>query len=158
VWGPLMVGGTYYAAAGDIPWEVIAASVPYGLLVMSVLMGKHIDKEPWDREAGVRTLPVALGDGLARRATLGLMVAFYAGVLALVGAGVFAAWTLIVAGALPLFRRAAHTYVRPKPETPPDNYPVWPLWFASWAFVHSRRAGGLLVLGLALGALWPAYL
>jgi 1,4-dihydroxy-2-naphthoate polyprenyltransferase len=158
VWGPLMVGGTYYAAAGDVTWEVVAASVPYGLLVMSVLMGKHIDKAPWDREAGVRTLPVALGDRRARRATLALMSAFYLGVLALVGAGIFTMWTLVVAGALPLFVRAGRTYARPKPETPPDNYPVWPLWFASWAFVHSRRAGGLLVLGLAAGALWPAYL
>src|ERR1700694_5830065 len=28
VWGPLMVGGTYYAAAGHIPWQVILASIP----------------------------------------------------------------------------------------------------------------------------------
>lgn len=158
VWGPLMVGGTYYAAAGEIGWEVLAASVPYGLLVMSVLMGKHIDKAPWDRVAGVRTLPVAIGEGTARRATLGLMGAFYLGVFALVLAGIFPLWTLAVVGTLPLFVKAARTFSHPKPESPPANYPVWPLWFASWAFVHSRRAGGLLVLGLGMGALWPVFL
>src|ERR1700735_4588246 len=40
VWGPLMVGGTYYAALGHLPWEIIVASVPYGLLCTAVLMGK----------------------------------------------------------------------------------------------------------------------
>src|SRR4051794_36018718 len=32
VWGPIMVGGAYYAAVGRLPWEIIAASIPYGLL------------------------------------------------------------------------------------------------------------------------------
>src|SRR5437016_11275520 len=46
VWGPLMVGGTYYAAVGTVPWEVLVASLPYALLCVAVLMGKHIDKIP----------------------------------------------------------------------------------------------------------------
>jgi len=41
---------------------------------------------------------------------------------------------------------------RPKPDAPPDGFPIWPLWFAALAFVHTRRAGGLLVLGLLAGA------
>ena len=48
VWGPLMVGGTYYAATGSIPGAVVLASLPYALLCTTVLMGKHIDKIPWD--------------------------------------------------------------------------------------------------------------
>ncbi|HEY4632641.1 MAG TPA: prenyltransferase, partial [Candidatus Limnocylindrales bacterium] len=44
VWGPLMIGGTFLAATGTIePW-VLLVSVPYALLVTSVLFGKHIDK------------------------------------------------------------------------------------------------------------------
>ena len=27
VWGPLLVGGVYYSAVGNIPWEIIAASM-----------------------------------------------------------------------------------------------------------------------------------
>src|SRR6266702_552191 len=61
VWGPLLVGGTYYAAVGSIPWKIVAASIPYGLLCTAVLMGKHVDKIPWDAPEGTRTLPVMLG-------------------------------------------------------------------------------------------------
>ena len=52
VWGPLMVGGTYYSAVGDMPWQVLLASLPYGLLCTTVLMGKHIDKIPYDEPLG----------------------------------------------------------------------------------------------------------
>src|SRR5439155_21691694 len=62
VWGPLMVGGTYYPAVGHVPWQVVAASVPYGLLCTAVLMGKHVDKIPWDAAEGIRTMPVLLGE------------------------------------------------------------------------------------------------
>ena len=61
VWGPLMVGGTYYAATGSIPGAVVLASLPYALLCTTVLMGKHIDKIPWDEPDGTRTLPVIIG-------------------------------------------------------------------------------------------------
>jgi hypothetical protein len=61
-WGPLMVAGTYFSAVGELPWQVWVASVPYGLLCTSVLMGKHIDKIPYDEPTGTRTLP-----GRARR-------------------------------------------------------------------------------------------
>ena len=46
----------------------------------------------------------------------------------------------------------------PRPETPPHSYVGWPLWFVGAAFVHTRRAGGLLVLGLLLNALLPIHL
>jgi hypothetical protein len=38
---------------------------------------------------------------------------------------------------------------------PPPDYPVWPLWFVSAAFVHTRRAGALLILGLLLNVFIP---
>jgi len=69
VWGPLMVGGTYYAATGTIPGAVVLASLPYALLCTTVLMGKHIDKIPWDAADGTHTLPVIMGERAARRLT-----------------------------------------------------------------------------------------
>src|SRR5580704_18131693 len=62
VWGPLMVCGTYYSAVGAVGWDVLVASIPYGLLCTAVLMGKHIDKAPFDAPLGIRTLPVVLGE------------------------------------------------------------------------------------------------
>src|SRR6201987_3914188 len=47
VWGPLMVCGTYYSAVGSVGWQVLVASLPYGLLCTTVLMGKHTDKIPY---------------------------------------------------------------------------------------------------------------
>lgn len=152
IWGPLMVGGTYYSATGSLPAEVLWASVPYALLVTTVLFGKHIDKAPWDAPVGMKTLPVILGEGAARRTTVALMISFYLVVVALVIAAVLPIAALLVAGALPVLRRAIGTYGRPKPNQPPQRYPLWPLWFGPWAFLHARRAGALFVAGLALGA------
>lgn len=158
VWGPLMVGGTYYAAVGEIGSDILLASLPYALLVTTVLMGKHIDKAPWDAKADVRTLPVILGDPLARKANLVLMASFYVAVGLLIVFGILPVWTSVVIAGLPRLRKVGEVYMRPKPERPPEGYPLWPLWFVSAAFVHSRQAGALLVVGLALGAIWPTYL
>src|SRR5512140_878985 len=61
VWGPLMIGGTYYCAAGAVPTWVYAAGLPYALLVTTVLVGKHLDKFEQDKAKGIHTLPVLLG-------------------------------------------------------------------------------------------------
>ena len=63
VWGPLMIGGGYYVITGHWSGAAFAASVPPGLGVMSILVGKHIDQREFDTEHHQRTLPVA-----ARRA------------------------------------------------------------------------------------------
>lgn len=52
------------------------ASLPYGLLCTTVLMGKHIDKIGYDEPLGIRTLPVLLGETCARTVTLAMMVGF----------------------------------------------------------------------------------
>jgi 1,4-dihydroxy-2-naphthoate octaprenyltransferase len=153
VWGPLMVCGTYYSAVGHVGWPVLLASLPYGLLCVAVLMGKHIDKIPYDEPLGIRTVPVLLGQRRARAATLGLMVGFYllVGVSALVGAMPWPA--LLVVLAVPRLVKVWPYFRRPPPDEPPKNFPVWPLWYAALAWVHTRQAGLLLVLGLAIGVL-----
>ena len=154
VWGPLMIAGTYYSAVGHVPWQVWLASLPYGLLCTAVLMGKHIDKLPWDEAAGVRTLPVILGEARARMATEALMIGFYVAVVVCVLVGALSWPALAVFGALPLLFRALKWLGRPRPAEPPRDFPVWPLWFAAFAFTHTRRAGALLVAGLAIAAIF----
>ena len=75
VWGPLMIGGTYYVMAEELPGWVLLASVPYGLGVTTVLFGKHLDKLDFDKEKGIRTMPIVLGEKLARHITIALSVA-----------------------------------------------------------------------------------
>lgn len=152
VWGPLMVCGTYYSAVGTVGWDVVLASLPYGLLCTTVLMGKHIDKIPFDEPLGIRTLPVILGEARARVVTLGLMVSFYLLVLVAVLAKAMPWPALLIVLALPRLAKIWPQFRRPPPERPPPGYPVWPLWYAALAWVHVRVAGGLLVVGLAIGA------
>src|SRR6201984_1791880 len=101
VWGPLMVCGTYYSAVGAVGWDVVLPSLPYGLLCTTVLMGKHIDKIPYDEPLGIRTLPVVLGEARARAVTLGMMVGFYLLIVAAVLAGAMPWPALLVVAALP---------------------------------------------------------
>jgi 1,4-dihydroxy-2-naphthoate polyprenyltransferase len=152
VWGPLMVGGTYYAATGSIPAWVIAASIPFALLSTTVLMGKHIDKLPWDGPKKVGTLPVVLGERAARVITLAMMAGFYLGIAVLVPFGALPVYSFVAFAGLPRFIQAWRAYQAPRPAEPPKGYPVWPLWYAPVAFVHSRRAGALFITGLAIDA------
>lgn len=155
-WGPLMVGGVYYAGVGHLPWQVIAAATTYALLPTTVLMGKHIDKLPYDAPAGTRTLPVLLGEGRSKALTQGMMAAYYVLVVLLVVTGALPWPALLTLAGLTALVPVWRAYAAPRPaEAPPDN-PVWPLWWAPLAFVHTRRAGGLLILGLAAWALWSA--
>ncbi len=160
VWGPLMVGGTFLAATGTIaPW-VLLASVPYALLVTSVLFGKHIDKIVADTALGVRTLPVILGEARARLVGKWLMISFYPLTLLAVVVGLVGPWVLLVVLGIPRLLGVLKVFDAPKPAGPPPGYPErgWPLWFVGWAFVHTRRSGGLLTLGLLLNALVPVTL
>jgi 1,4-dihydroxy-2-naphthoate octaprenyltransferase len=152
VWGPLMVCGTYFAAVGHLPWEIWLASVPYGLLCTAVLMGKHIDKAPYDAPLGIRTLPVLLGEGRAQGATRAMMAAFYLVVIVCVFVGALPWPALFALAAIVKLVPVWRAFGQPKPEAPPAGFPVWPLWFAAAAFVHTRRAGSLLVLGLVVAA------
>jgi 1,4-dihydroxy-2-naphthoate octaprenyltransferase len=156
VWGPLMIGGTYFVTAGAMPplgaW---LACIPYALVVTTVLIGKHIDKREVDRAKGIHTLPVLLGEQASKVLNIALMIAYYILVVALVITGTLGVWTLLVGLALPRLVRVLKIYRDPKPASPPPEYPVWPLWFVSAAFYHNKLAGGLFVLGLILNLIFP---
>jgi len=158
VWGPLMVVGTFFVATGQIPGWAWIASLPYAILVTTVLFGKHIDKIDADRKKGVRTMPVLLGERNARRVAQGLMIAFYPIVLAAALVGWIGPWVALVVLGIPRLIAVLKVFGEPKPDLPPGSYVGWPLWFVGQAFVHTRRAGALLILGLLLNALLPVRL
>jgi 1,4-dihydroxy-2-naphthoate octaprenyltransferase len=154
-WGPLMIGGTYYVATGTLPGWVWIASLPYAILVTTVLFGKHIDKIVPDAAMGIRTLPVILGERRARAVASGLMVAFYPIVIASALVGWIGPFVILVVLAIPRLLEVLRQYSQPKPDEPPPGVVVWPLWFVGGAFLHTRRAGAALVLGLLLNAVLP---
>ncbi len=153
VWGPLMICGTYYVTAGTLPWWTWVASIPYAIVVTTVLIGKHVDKYEQDSARGIHTLPVLLGRTTSLRLNQALMIGFYVTVLALVVRGVLGWGVLLVVAALPRLVEVLRAYSQPKPEAPPPGYRIWPLWFVALAFHHNRLAGALFVAGLAVNAL-----
>jgi 1,4-dihydroxy-2-naphthoate polyprenyltransferase len=156
VWGPLMIGGAYFVTAGELPpVGVWLASIPYALVVTTVLIGKHIDKLEVDKAKGIRTLPVILGEKTSLWLNITLMALYYLVTAFLVFSGVLGIWVLLIVLALPRLYSVLKTYRAPKPTEAPEGYPVWPLWFVSAAFYHNKLAGGLFVLGLVLNLVFP---
>lgn len=153
VWGPLMVGGTFLVVSGgQWDWSVLWISLVYALGPTSVLLGKHIDKLKEDKEKGVRTLPVILGEKSARYLTIGLLILQYLLVAMIVITGMTGASVLIVLLALPKLFKTIRIFSRPRPSSEPDDIPKgsWPLYLVSYAFVYNRQFGSLFLLGLIL--------
>ncbi len=150
VWGPLMIGGGYYVVTGEWNWNVVLAGLPYAFGATSVIFGKHIDKVEADKAKHIRTLPVILGEKIARYAVVGMMILQYAWVVYLTIIRFFTPVVLLVFLALPALRLTLRVYRQPKPADRPAEYPAeaWPLWFVAFAFLHNRRFGLLFLLGL----------
>ncbi len=155
VWGPLMIGGAHAMITGTVSAEVMWASLPYGLGVMTILVGKHIDQMEFDTGKDIRTLPVVLGEARARSLNVVLLGAMYAVTLVLVALGQLTPFALAVLAAAPLGARAMATLRAPRPASAPAGYVGWPLWFHRACLVHNRRFGWLYIAGLAAGAAFP---
>jgi len=158
VWGPLMVGGTYYVLSGSLPLWVIVASVPYAVSVTTVLFGKHIDKIDYDTKLGVRTVPVILGEAVTKTALKALIAIAYLAVIGLVATRFLPVWSLITLAALPRASQLFRTLSQPRPKQRPQDAIMWPIWYLGFVFSHNRRFGVLYVFGLALSVLLPVYI
>src|SRR3954469_3893753 len=119
VWGPLMVAGGYYVIAGRSSGAALLASVPYGLGVMSILVGKHIDQRDFDRGKGQHTLPVLLGERSTRALERATVVGMYVVVAAAVLTGAVTPLALLVLFAAPRALRALRVLSAPAPAGPP---------------------------------------
>jgi 1,4-dihydroxy-2-naphthoate octaprenyltransferase len=156
VWGPLMIGGGYYVITGRWSGEAFAASVPPGLGVMSILVGKHIDQRGFDREHHQRTLPVVLGERVTRRLNQIAVAGMYGWTAVAIAVGALTPFTALVLVATPRAVRALRIMNGPAPAEPPAGYVGWPLWYHRVCLVHHRAFGWLFIAGLGLGAIWPS--
>ena len=156
VWGPLMVAGGYYVIAGSFSADALLASIPYGLGVMSILVGKHIDQRKFDDSQNQRTLPVLLGERRARSLNRAAVIGMYLVVVIGVALGALTPFALLVVLAAPRALRAIRVLSAPAPGEPPAGYVGWPLWYHRVCLVHNRAFGWLYIAGLAAGAALPA--
>jgi 1,4-dihydroxy-2-naphthoate octaprenyltransferase len=155
VWGPLMVGGSYFVITGTWSNEVALASLAYALGPTAVLFGKHTDKLDFDREKGIRTLPVMLGEQLSRRVTVGLLLAQYPVIAYLVYTGFFHPVMLVTFLSIFSLKRVFRVFGKPRPAEAPAYLAegIWPLWFVGAAFWFTRRYGAFFLVGLVLDVL-----
>ena len=150
VWGPLMIGGTAFAASGELSTEIWLNTLPYGLIVASVLVGKHIDKIEADKTVGVRSIPVLLGENQALILNKIFFISFYLLLGVLVIFKITGWGILLTLIAIRRLITAWDAYSKPKPDSPPEGWTVWPLWYVGWAMYFNRQAGEFFVLGLIL--------
>ena len=165
IWGPVMVAGVYVVLGGGWTtgaWNAALAGVPFGLLIASINIGKHIDKLSDDAGKGIHTLPVVIGERAARYLNILVFILMYGFILYLIFVTrYFTPFLLIpfLAGRRALLAVAVMT--KPRPAAPPEKWPAWPAWFSGFAFYHFRLFSNLFVLGLSadviLRALAPGF-
>jgi 1,4-dihydroxy-2-naphthoate polyprenyltransferase len=167
IWGPIMVVGVYIVLAQgwtENAWMVALAGVPFGLSVVSINVGKHIDKMKDDKLKGVGTLPVRIGEKAARYVNISVLVLIYLVVLYLVFIPrFFTPLMLIIFFAIKRLILAIKILSKPRPDAPPAGFPFWPTYFSAFNFNHNRLFGGLFILALIgdtllhiyLPAFWP---
>ena len=154
VWGPLMIGGGFAMIAGEVSADAMLASLPYGLGVMTILMGKHIDQMAFDARHNIRTLPVRTGEGAARLCNIAAIVAMYAIVALLIGLGRLTPFAVVIVLALPRAVHAIRVMSVAAPASPPDGYVGWPLWHHRVCLGHNRVFGWAYIGGLAASVVW----
>lgn len=152
IWGPVMVASVYMVLAhgwnGHV-WTVALAGIPFGLSVVSINIGKHIDKSAEDWKKHVGTLPVRIGEKATRYLNMVVFVMMYVIILYLIFVPRFFTPVLLIvffAGKRALLNLGALT--KPRPVEPPKEWPGWPTWFSGFAFYHNRLYSNLLLLGM----------
>ena len=154
IWGPLMIGGVYYVLTGVWDWMVILASLPIGLNVVTINLGKHTDKLREDKGKKVRTLPVLVGERSARNITMAAIILSYMISLYLIFVPhFFTPIMLLIFAAIKPAQVAIRRLSKPRPTEPPPGYPIWPRWFSTVCFVHNRKFSNYFVLALVLETL-----
>ena len=162
IWGPILVAGVYSVLArGWTPeiWMVALAGVPFGLSVVSINIGKHIDKSADDIKKGVGTLPVRLGEKAARYINMAVLILIYLVILYLIFVPrFFTPVLLIVLLAGKRFLYAVGVHAKPRPAEPPKEWKFWPTWFSGFTFYHNRLFENLFILGLLADVLLRLFL
>jgi 1,4-dihydroxy-2-naphthoate octaprenyltransferase len=141
--GPIPALGAFYVLTRSLGALAILASVPCGLLTVSVLLTHDMIFYDSYKEAGKRSLTVVLGRVRAEWLTFALAAAAYGFVLALVAVGVLPVACVLVVIALPIFLRRG---VPAGKERSPPEYGLR----TQNLFIHSVAFSILLAVGLLI--------
>jgi 1,4-dihydroxy-2-naphthoate octaprenyltransferase len=152
VWGPLMVGGSYYVSSGQ--WSIAAMLIGtlYALAPTAVIFGKHIDKIEMDKSKGIYSLPVILGEKNSRKAVQLMMASQYFLATYIYLNDYISISILVLLFTIPTLIQTFKVFSFKRPNEMPEGFreEVWPLWFAPNAFVYTRRFSMFFLLMLII--------
>lgn len=112
--GPLMVLGTYMVFTSEFSLTPIILTIPAGLMIPLLMMSNEIRDYERDKNLGIRTLTVILGEKAGRAIFISLIVIAYAMTTILVMTGDLPKLTLLVYLTLPIAFRAYNKVATPK--------------------------------------------
>jgi 1,4-dihydroxy-2-naphthoate octaprenyltransferase len=104
--GTLPVLGMYFIQSGFYTFPAVIAAIPSGILVHNLLLINEFPDIPADKEAGRRTLPIAIGRKGAWLVYSILTVATYLWIVAWVIVGTMPAFSLLALLTIPLAIKA----------------------------------------------------
>jgi len=93
--GPLMVGGAFYAITGVFSWDPMLASIPIGLLVALVLLANNIRDKDFDAKVGISTIAIDEHETRGMNYYKALLALAYITTPILIYVGVFSPFVLI---------------------------------------------------------------
>lgn len=144
MWGPLMVGGTYFVQRSSLSPEAILISLPFGLLVALVLLANNLRDIDYDGSVGIKTLGTLLGQRKTLHLYQGLILLAYGAVIALIALKILSPWGLVVFFSAPVAFRLIRTMQHQIPNDADARTAQLDTLFGIW-----------LILGLMLHKFFP---
>jgi 1,4-dihydroxy-2-naphthoate octaprenyltransferase len=115
MWGPLMVAGAYFVQRQMFSINAFWISLPFGALVALVLLANNIRDINHDRNKGILTLAIVLGQRYGLMLYLFLVVLAYLGIVLMSIFGPLYLWSLIVLLSIPLALRLLRQMLKQVP-------------------------------------------
>ena len=115
MWGPLMVAGAYFVQRQMFSINAFWISLPFGALVALVLLANNIRDINHDRNKGILTLAIVLGQRYGLILYLFLVVLAYLGIVLMSIFGPLYLWSLIVLLSVPLALRLLRQMLKQVP-------------------------------------------
>jgi len=144
MWGPVIVGGTYFVQKNSLSPEAILISLPFGVLVALVLLANNLRDIEYDGSVGIKTLGTLLGQRRTMHLYQGLVILAYLGIIALIALKILSPWGLLVFFSAPLALRLIRTLQQQIPNDADARTSQLDMLFGVW-----------LIVGLILEKIFP---
>jgi 1,4-dihydroxy-2-naphthoate octaprenyltransferase len=102
IYGPMIALGAFYVQAQHFSWDVLALSIPMGLLTTCILHSNDIRDMSYDKAAGIKTLSLGIGRRGAELVYNGMLYGAYVALLVMIVTRLLPVWSLVGLASLPV--------------------------------------------------------